>query len=78
MCRMGDEGEGEGRQDLENVNSMLMKGKTQIKWSFYLPQGTREYKMLKENKQKQKQTMKNQINVSRVKIKITSSWENER
>lgn len=80
MGRMGeDEGEGkEGRQDLENGNSMLMKRKTQIKWSFYLPQGTRGYKMLKENKQKQKQTMKNRINVSRVKIKITSSWKNER
>lgn len=43
-----------GGQDLGDGNSMLMQRKTQRKWSFYLPQGTREYEMLKENKQKQK------------------------
>lgn len=47
--------EREGDTDLRDGNSKLKQRKTHRKWSFYLPQGTREYEMLKKkNKQKQK------------------------
>lgn len=55
------------RQDLGDGNSMLMQRQTQRKWSFYLPQGTREYEMLEEkqtktkvNHEKSNQCFKNQ------------------
>lgn len=63
---------------MKDGNSKLKQRKTHRKWSFYLPQGTREYEMLKENKQKQKQTMKIQINVSRLKTKLKIKLENEK
>lgn len=47
-------GKKDRRTDWRDGNSKLMQRKTHRKWSFYLPQGTREYEMLKENKQKQK------------------------
>lgn len=40
-----------GRKD---GNSKLMQRKMQRKWSFYLPQGTREYEMLKNKQTKTK------------------------
>lgn len=45
----------EGDTDLRDGNSKLKQRKTHRKWSFYLPQGTREYEMLKKKKNKQKQ-----------------------
>lgn len=49
-----EERKGKERWDLGNGNSMLMQRKIQRKWSFYLPQGTREYEMLKNKQTKTK------------------------
>lgn len=46
---------GQGQKErLERWKLKAKAKKNPQKWSFYLPQGTREYEMLKENKQKQK------------------------
>lgn len=44
-----------GRKDgIWEMKTMLMQRKMQRKWSFYLPQGTREYEMLKNKQTKTK------------------------